>query len=313
MPQRPKIAANMLELIGYTPLVRLNRIPNENCAEMICKLESRNPMDSVKDRIGAAMIEAAEREGKITPSKTVLIEPTSGNTGIGLALAATIKGYRMIAVMPDSTTPERRSTMKALGAEIVLTEGAKGMKGAIDKAAELLNEIPDSWNPMQFENPANPAVHRNTTALEILEDTDNQVDAFVAGVGTGGTISGVGQVLKQIIGSQVLIVAVEPDSSPVLSGGEPGGNKIQGIGAGFVPKNYDSSVVDQVMTVSYEDSIAMARRLAREEGIFTGISSGAITHAALQVAQKLGAGKRVVSIICDFGERYLSHELFANQ
>lgn len=302
----------MLELIGYTPLVRLNRIADETSAELLCKLESQNPMDSVKDRIGAAMIEDAERRGVITPGQTVLIEPTSGNTGIALAFAAAIKGYRLIAVMPDSTTVERRQVMKALGAELVLTPGAEGMKAAIAKVAELLAEMPNSWQPGQFDNPANPEIHRNTTAREILEDTDGRIDAFVAGVGTGGTISGVGEILKNEVGTDVLIVAVEPASSPVLSGGAPGPNKIQGIGAGFVPENYQPQYVDRVIQVDYEASVAMARRLAREEGIFCGISSGAITVAAQQVAQELGPGKRVVSIICDFGERYLSHELFAN-
>lgn len=302
----------MLELIGYTPLVRINRIVDESSAELLCKLESQNPMDSVKDRIGAAMIEDAERRGVITPGQTVLIEPTSGNTGIALAFAAAIKGYRLIAVMPDSTTVERRQVMKALGAELVLTPGAEGMKAAIARVAELLAEMPNSWQPGQFDNPANPEIHRRTTAREILEDTDGRIDAFVAGVGTGGTISGVGEILKSEVGSEVLVVAVEPASSPVLSGGAPGPNKIQGIGAGFVPENYDPKFVDRVIQVDYEASVAMARRLAREEGIFCGISSGAITVAALQVAQELGAGKRVVSIICDFGERYLSHELFAN-
>jgi cysteine synthase A len=269
-------------------------------------------MDSVKDRIGAAMIEDAERRGVITPGQTVLIEPTSGNTGIALAFAAAIKGYRLIAVMPDSTTVERRQVMKALGAELVLTPGAEGMKAAIARVAELLAEMPNSWQPGQFDNPANPEIHRRTTAREILEDTDGRIDAFVAGVGTGGTIAGVGEILKSEVGSEVLVVAVEPASSPVLSGGAPGPNKIQGIGAGFVPENYQPQYVDRVIQVDYEASVAMARRLAREEGIFCGISSGAITVAASQVAQELGPGKRVVSIICDFGERYLSHELFAN-
>ena len=313
MPQRPKIANNMLELIGYTPLVRLNRIPEAGCAEMICKLESQNPMDSVKDRIGAAMIEEAERRGVIAPGKTVLIEPTSGNTGIALAWAATIKGYKLFAVMPDSTTLERRQVMQALGAELVLTPGAEGMRGAIARANQMTTETENGWLVSQFDNPANPEIHRKTTALEIIEDTDGRIDAFVAGVGTGGTISGVGEILKKEIGSHVQIIAVEPTSSPVLSGGAPGPNKIQGIGAGFVPKNYNGDFVDRVIAVDYEKSVEMARRLAKEEGIFTGISSGAITIAALQVAKELGTGKRVVSIICDFGERYLSHELFAAQ
>ncbi len=310
MPQRPKIANDMLELIGYTPLVRLNRIPAPNSAEMIAKLESQNPMDSVKDRIGAAMIEAAEREGKITPGETVIIEPTSGNTGIALAFAATVKGYKLVVTMPDTVTVERRRVLTALGAEVVLTPGAEGMKGAIKKAADLSEATASSWTPGQFENPANPEVHRRTTAEEVLEDTDGQIDAFISGVGTGGTIAGVGQVLKERLGQQVLVVAVEPASSPVLSGGAAGPNKIQGIGAGFIPANYDPSVVDRVIQVDYNDALAMARRLAREEGIFCGISSGAITWAARNVAEELGPGKRVVSIICDFGERYLSHELF---
>jgi cysteine synthase A len=313
MPQRPKIADNMLDLIGYTPLVRLNRIPFPDSAEIIAKLESQNPMDSVKDRIGWAMIDAAERDGKIKRGETVIIEPTSGNTGIALAFAATVKGYQLIVTMPDTVTEERRRVLTALGAEVILTPGAAGMKAAIKKAADLSEEMPNSWIPGQFDNPANPEVHRRTTAVEILDDTDGKLDAFVAGVGTGGTISGVGQVLKDKFGSEVLVVGVEPASSPVLSGGEAGPNKIQGIGAGFVPRNYDPSVVDRVIAVDYNDAVEMARRLGREEGIFCGISSGAITWAAREVAKELGAGKRVVSIICDFGERYLSHELFAAQ
>ncbi|HJQ34729.1 MAG TPA: cysteine synthase A [Pyrinomonadaceae bacterium] len=303
----------MLELIGYTPLVRLNRIPGPGSAEMVVKLESQNPMDSVKDRIGAAMIEAAEREGRIRPGETVIVEPTSGNTGIALAFAATVKGYRLVVTMPDTVTVERRRVMQALGAEVVLTPGAEGVKAAMRRAEELAAETPNSWIPNQFDNPANPEVHRRTTAEEVLEDTEGRLDAFVSGVGTGGTIAGVGRVLKERIGGGVLVVAVEPTSSPVLSGGEPGPNKIQGIGAGFVPENYDASVVDRVIPVSYEDAVEMSRRLAREEGIFCGISSGAITVAALQIARELGEGKRVLSIICDFGERYLSHELFANE
>ncbi|HEX8649353.1 MAG TPA: cysteine synthase A [Pyrinomonadaceae bacterium] len=310
MPQRPKVANNMLELIGYTPLVRLNSIPYPNSAELIVKLESQNPMDSVKDRIGAAMIEAAERDGLIKPGETIIIEPTSGNTGIALAFAAAVRGYKLIVTMPDTVTVERRRVLSSLGAEVVLTPGAEGMKGSIKKAAEIFEQTKNSWTPGQFDNPANPEVHRRTTAEEVWEDTDGRLDCFVAGVGTGGTVTGVGQVLKERLGDKVLVVAVEPSSSPVLSGGEAGPNKIQGIGAGFVPRNYDPSVVDRVVRVDYTDALEMARRLAREEGIFCGISSGAITWAARDLAKELGEGKRLVSIICDFGERYLSHELF---
>jgi cysteine synthase len=310
MPQRPKIANNMLELIGYTPLVRLNSIPAPGSAEMIVKLESQNPMDSVKDRIGSAMIEAAERDGLIKPGQTIIIEPTSGNTGIALAFAAAVLGYKLIVTMPDTVTVERRRVLSALGAEVVLTPGTEGMKGAIKRAAELFEQTENSWTPGQFDNPSNPEVHRRTTAEEILEDTDGKIDAFVAGVGTGGTIAGVGKVLKERVGAHVRVVAVEPSSSPVLSGGEPGPNKIQGIGAGFVPRNYDPSVVDDVRRAEYSDALEMSRRLAREEGIFSGISSGAITVVARDIAREMGEGKRVVSIICDFGERYLSHELF---
>src|ERR1044071_7080985 len=311
MPQRPKIANDMLELIGYTPLVRLNRIPYPNSAELIAKLESQNPMDSVKDRIGAAMIKAAERDQLIKSGETVLVEPTSGNTGIALAFAAAVMGYKLIVTMPETVTVERRRVLTSLGAEVVLTPGTEGMKGAIKKAAEISEATPHSWTPSQFDNPANPEVHRQTTAEEILEDTDGKIDAFVAGGGTGGTMAGVGQILIERLGPEVQVIAVEPASSPVLSGGEPGPNKIQGIGAGFVPRNYDPTVVDRVIQADYEASVEMARRLGREEGIFCGISSGAITWAAREVARELGQGKRVVSIICDFGERYLSHELFA--
>jgi cysteine synthase A len=311
MPQRPKIANNMLELIGYTPLVRLNRLPAPASAELLVKLESQNPMDSVKDRIGAAMIEAAESAGRIKPGVTVIIEPTSGNTGIGLAFAAAVKGYRLIVTLPDTVTVERRRVLTALGAEVVLTPDQGGMKEAIEKANQIAARTPDSWIPSQFDNPANPEIHRRTTAEEIWEDTDGRLDGFVSGVGTGGTIAGVGQVLKERLNGRVRVVAVEPEASPVISGGDAGFNKIQGIGAGFVPGNYNPAVVDQVVRVDYSDAMEMSRRLAREEGIFCGISSGAITWAALNLAQELGEGKRVVSIICDFGERYLSHELFA--
>src|SRR5687767_242444 len=311
MPQSPKIANNMLELIGYAPLVRLNGIPSAGSAELLVKLESQNPMDSVKDRIGAAMIEAAERAGRIKPGETVIIEPTSGNTGIGLAFAAAVKGYRLIVTLPDTVTVERRRVLTALGAEVVLTPDEGGMREAIKRANEIAARTPHSWIPSQFDNPANPEVHRRTTAEEIWEDTEGRIDGFVSGVGTGGTIAGVGQVLKERLHGGVRIVAVEPEASPVISGGEAGPNKIQGIGAGFVPGNYNASVVDQVVKVGYDHAVEMSRRLAREEGIFCGISSGAITWAARNLAEELGPGKRVVSIICDFGERYLSHELFA--
>lgn len=311
MPQRPKIANNMLELIGYTPLVRLNRIPAAGSAELLVKLESQNPMDSVKDRIGAAMIEAAERAGQIKPGETVIIEPTSGNTGIALAFAAAVKGYRLIVTLPDTVTVERRRVLTALGAEVVLTPDEGGMREAINRANEIAARTPHSWIPSQFDNPANPEVHRRTTAEEIWEDTEGRIDGFVSGVGTGGTIAGVGQVLKERLNGGVRVVAVEPEASPVISGGEAGPNKIQGIGAGFVPGNYNARIVDEVVRVEYDDALQMSRRLAREEGIFCGISSGAITWAARNLAAELGAGKRVVSIICDFGERYLSHELFA--
>jgi cysteine synthase A len=256
------------------------------------------------------MIEAAERDGLIKPGETIIIEPTSGNTGIALAFAAAVRGYKLIVTMPDTVTVERRRVLSSLGAEVVLTPGAEGMKGSIKKAAEIFEQTKNSWTPGQFDNPANPEVHRRTTAEEVWEDTDGRLDCFVAGVGTGGTVTGVGQVLKERLGDKVLVVAVEPSSSPVLSGGEAGPNKIQGIGAGFVPRNYDPSVVDRVVRVDYGDALEMARRLAREEGIFCGISSGAITWAARELAKELGEGKRLVSIICDFGERYLSHELF---
>lgn len=301
----------MLELIGYTPLVRLNRIPPAGSAELLVKLESQNPMDSVKDRIGAAMIEAAERAGRIKPGETVIIEPTSGNTGIGLAFAAAVKGYRLIVTLPHTVTVERRRVLTALGAEVVLTPDEGGMKEAIEKARHIAARTPNSWIPSQFDNPANPEIHRRTTAEEIWEDTEGRIDGFVSGVGTGGTITGVGQVLKERLDGKVRVVAVEPEASPVISGGDAGLNKIQGIGAGFVPRNYDPAVVDEVVGVGYDAAVEMSRRLAREEGIFCGISSGAITWAALNLAQELGTGKRVVSIICDFGERYLSHELFA--
>ncbi|MBI4853056.1 MAG: cysteine synthase A [Acidobacteria bacterium] len=309
MTSNSKIANSIIDLIGNTPLVRLNRIVEKSFAEVVVKLESLNPMASVKDRIGAAMIEAAEQEGLIKAGETTIIEPTSGNTGIALALVAAAKGYKCILTMPETMTIERVRTLRALGAKVVLTPGTQGMKGAIQKAEELVRATANSFMPQQFNNLANPAIHRKTTALEILRDTDSEFDAFVSGVGTGGTITGCAEIFKSRL-KQVLICAVEPADSPVLSGGNPGPHKIQGIGAGFVPQVLNRNLVDRVITVSYENAKQTARRLAREEGIFAGISSGAITWAAIEIAKELGEGKRVVSIIPSFGERYLSTELF---
>ncbi|PYP83266.1 MAG: cysteine synthase A [Blastocatellia bacterium AA13] len=310
MPARPSICGNILEAIGHTPLVRLNRLPSQNSAEVLVKLESFNPMRSVKDRVGFAMIAAAERDGRISPGKTTIIEPTSGNTGIGLAMASAAKGYRLVLTMPDSMTAERTRVLRALGAEIILTPNALGMRGAIEKAEQLLRETPDGFIPQQFNNPANPAMHRATTAEEILEDTAAKLDAFVAGVGTGGTITGVGEVLKERL-RDVLIVAVEPKESAVLSGGPPGPHPIQGIGAGFVPRVLNTEIIDRIIPAEYDDSKRIARRLAREEGILCGISSGAICWAALKIAEELGVNKRVVAVLPDLGERYLTTDLFA--
>jgi cysteine synthase A len=305
------IAADVTQLIGRTPLVRLNRVSRGSAAEVVVKLESQNPAASVKDRIGLAMIEAAEREGRIAPGKTVIVEPTSGNTGIALAFVAAVRGYKCVLVMPETMSVERRVVLRALGAKLVLTEGPKGMRGAIDKAAELLGKIPNAYTPQQFQNPANPEVHRRTTAEEIWNDTDGRVDALVAGVGTGGTITGVAQVIKQRKPS-FQAIAVEPSASPVLSGGAPGPHKIQGIGAGFVPEVLDTELLDEVITVSNEDAFEMARRLASEEGILCGISSGANVAAALRWAKRpQNEGKLVVAIIPSFGERYLNTDLFA--
>jgi cysteine synthase A len=310
MSRRPKICNNVLETIGHTPLVRLNRLPVPGSAEVLVKLESFNPMRSVKDRIGSAMIAAAEQESQITPGKTTLVEPTSGNTGIGLAMTAAAKGYRLILTMPDSMSLERIRVLRALGAEVVLTPDKLGMQGAIEKAQEIVTQTPDSFMPMQFSNPANPAIHRATTALEILEDTDARLDAFVAGVGTGGTLTGVGEVLKSRL-REVKLIAVEPKDSAVLSGGPPAPHAIQGIGAGFVPKVLNTDIIDRIIPVEYEDAKQTTRRLAREEGILCGISSGAICWAALKIAEEMGAGKRIVAVLPDLGERYLTTDVFA--
>ena len=290
--------------------MRLNRIPPPDAADVWGKLESLNPGGSVKDRICLSMIEAAERDGHLHPGDTI-IEATSGNTGIGLALVASIKGYNLVLTMPDTMSEERRSLLNAYGATLVLTPDTKGMHGAIRKAEELLAEHPDYFMPQQFSNPANPDVHRRTTAQELLRQFE-RIDAFVAGVGTGGTITGVGQVLRKELPG-VKIYAVEPASSPVLSGGEPGFHKIQGIGAGLVPEILDVSIYDDVIRISDEDAAAYTRRLARDEGILVGISSGANTCAAVQVARKLGKGKTVVTIFCDTGERYLTTEVFQGE
>ncbi|MUT64349.1 cysteine synthase A [Paenibacillus sp. NEAU-GSW1] len=305
------IKRNLTELIGQTPLLELaNYMRNEEIgASIVAKLEYYNPAGSVKDRIGFAMIKDAEKRGLLKPD-SVIIEPTSGNTGIGLAFAAAALGYRLIIILPESFSIERRKLLRALGAELVLTPASEGMMGAIKRADQLAAEIPNSFIPQQFENPANPAIHRHTTAEEIWKDTDGAVDIFVGGVGTGGTISGVGGRLKELK-PEVQIVAVEPFSSPVLSGGTRGVHQIQGIGAGFVPGNFDRSVVDEIITVKNEDAIHTARRLAREEGLLIGISSGAAVKAAAELAKRPeNKGKMIVALLPDTGERYLSTNLF---
>lgn len=304
-----KVAKNITELIGKTPLVQINKLNSGYSSKIYAKLEMFNPLSSVKDRIGLAMIENAEKE-RLIDKNTVIIEPTSGNTGIALAYICAIKGYKLILTMPDTMSVERRKLLKVFGAELVLTEGAKGMNGAIAKAEELTQSIPNSFIPQQFKNPANPEIHRKTTAIEIWEDTDGSVDIFVAGVGTGGTITGVAEILKKKK-SSVKIVAVEPASSPVLSGGNPGPHKLQGIGAGFVPDTLNTKIYDEIIKVENEDAGKISRLLAREEGILVGISSGAAMRAALEVAQREeNKGKTIVVLLPDTGERYLSTWLF---
>ena len=298
---------NIVEAVGGTPLVKLNRIVPEDCADIYGKMESFNPCSSVKDRIGKAMIEAAEIDGSLKPGMTI-IEPTSGNTGIALAMVAAAKGYKTVFTMPESMSLERRAVLKQFGAELVLTPKEKGMKGAIEKAEELASSG-GYFMPRQFCNPANPEIHRKTTAPEIIKDLgDLKLDAFVAGAGTGGTISGTGQILKEKYNNRNYVV--EPEASPVISGGEPGPHTIQGIGAGFIPDNYDPTVVDEVILVSNDDAFATSKELARKDGILAGLSAGANVFASIQVARKLGPGKIVVTIVCDTGERYLSTPLF---
>ncbi len=304
-----KIYDSVTQTVGGTPLVKLNRLADGLAATVLVKMESRNPLASVKDRIGVAMVEAAEKCGDLKPGDTI-VEPTSGNTGIALAFTAAAKGYKLILTMPETMSMERRKLLAALGAELVLTPGSEGMPGAIQKAEELVGGIPGAFMPQQFDNAANPEIHRTTTAVEIWDDTDGTVDFFVAGVGTGGTLSGVGSALKERK-PEVKVVAVEPVESPVISGGKPGPHKIQGIGAGFIPTNLDTTIVDEVIQIHAADAGITARRLAKEEGILCGISAGGNVWAALELAKRPeNAGKTIVTVICDSGERYLSTWLF---
>ena len=303
---RTKVAENVLELIGNTPMVRLNRIVNASMATILAKLESFNPGGSVKDRICLAMIEDAEARGLLKPG-AVIVEPTSGNTGIGLAMVGAVKGYRVILTMPETMSVERIYILKSFGAEVVLTPAEEGMIGAVKKAEEIVQRTPDAFMPQQFQNPANPQIHRQTTAQEILRCTEGEFDAFVAGVGTGGTITGVGEILKRK-NQKLLVVGVEPKGSSVLSGGEPGPHMIQGIGAGFIPEVLNRAIIDELISVSDEEAYETAKRLAKEEGLFVGISAGAACFAALKVAKELGSGKTIVAIFPDTGERYFSLE-----
>jgi cysteine synthase len=307
-----RIYNSITELVGGTPLVKLNRV-NDTQGIVAAKLEWFNPASSVKDRIGLAMIEAAEREGRIRPGETVIVEPTSGNTGIGLAFVAAAKGYRIVLTMPETMSIERRKLLRGFGAELVLTPGPEGMRGAIAQAEALAAEIPNSWIPQQFKNPANPEVHRRTTAEELWNDTDGQIDFLISGVGTGGTLTGVSEVIKPRRPS-FKVVAVEPEASPVLSGGKPGPHKIQGIGAGFVPEVLNTQAYDEVLQVSNDNAFETARRLAKEEGLMVGISSGAACWAALQVARRPeNAGKLIVFVSASNGERYLSTPLYSDE
>ncbi|MBI5302418.1 MAG: cysteine synthase A [Chloroflexi bacterium] len=306
-----KIANNVTELIGNTPLVRLNRVTNGAVATIAAKLEFYNPAHSVKDRIGASMIDAAEQAGKINQD-TIIVEPTSGNTGIGLAMVCAARGYKSVMTMPETVSKERRILLRAYGAEVILTPGSEGMAGAIKRAEDLVASDPRYFMPQQFKNPANPEIHRQTTAEEIWRDTDGKVDILVSGIGTGGTITGVGEVIKSRKPS-FKVIAVEPDASPILSGGQKGPHPIQGIGAGFVPAVLNTQIYDEIIRVKNDDAFDIARRMAKEEGLLVGISSGAATWAAIQVAKRAeNAGKLIVVIIPSFGERYLSTALFSN-